>query len=408
MRKPFDGAGRVQYREEPEDAENRRGSAAPLRINIGSQPGFTNYGVAKTGPSNNMLNFRCLCGNTLYFENTRCVRCERELGFVPANLMLSAIEPRDNNHYEALQIPGKPAFRLCANYSAYHVCNWLVPVTDTDEYCFSCRFTSVIPNLDTPGNVEKWANIAAAKRRLFFTLMRLGLPLRTKAEEPERGLDFQLLEDKPGTPPGEHVFTGHSDGIITLNIVEADDAAREKLRIAMHEPYRTLLGHLRHEIGHYYWSLLVDQTDWWPRFSELFGDSGVDYGVALQTYHANGPAPDWPQRFVSAYATCHPWEDWAETWAHYLHIYDTLETAEDLGLTGRTLRIPAGVVKRTEPFGEMISAWESLSVVMNCLNRSLGQRDAYPFVIAKPVVDKLAFIHELVLSAGQPKNSKQS
>ncbi len=344
-----------------------------------------------------MLNFRCVCGNTLYFENTKCVRCEKELGFEPASRMLSALESSNPGEYEALQVPGNPIVRLCANYSAHHVCNWVIPASESGDYCFACKFTSVIPNLETPGNTEKWANIEAAKRRLFFTLMRLNLPLRTKAEDPTRGLDFQLLADTPAPgQPKAKVFTGHSEGIITLNILEADDAARERVRVAMHEPYRTLLGHLRHEIGHYYWNLLVDRTDWLPRFAALYGDSSIDYGGALQNYHNAGPPPDWPQHFVSAYASSHPWEDWAETWAHYLHIYDTLETARDLELGGKTLRIPEAILRPGARPEEMISAWESLSVVLNCLNRSLGLRDAYPFVIAKPVVDKLAFIHELV------------
>jgi len=344
-----------------------------------------------------MLNFRCLCGNTLYFENTRCVRCERELGFAPSRLILSALAPDGKGQYEALQIPGKPLSRLCANYSSHHVCNWLVPGSDPDDYCLSCRFTRIIPDLNTPGNAGKWANIESAKRRLFFTLLRLNLPLRARAQDPAHGLEFQLLADRSAAGQSEsRVFTGHSYGVITLNILEADDAARERVRVDLHEPYRTLLGHLRHEIGHYYWSLLVDKTWWRPRFNALFGDDSLDYATALQSYHACGASADWSQRFVSAYASSHPWEDWAETWTHYLHIYDTLETARDLGLGAKTLRISAADSEQYAGFDEMISGWQSLSVVLNCLNRSLGLRDAYPFVIAKSVAEKLSLIHELI------------
>jgi hypothetical protein len=354
-----------------------------------------------------MLNFKCLCGNTLYFENTWCVRCERELGFSPAHLALTAIEPRENDAWEALQLPDKPRLRKCANYTTHHICNWLIPAGDSRDYCLSCRFTSVIPNLDVPGNIAKWAVIATAKRRLFFTLLSLKLPLRAKAEDPETGLEFQFLADNPGGgAPASHVFTGHSDGVITLNILEADDAEREKVRVTMHEPYRTVLGHLRHEIGHYFWTLLVDKTGWAPRFASVFGDPSLDYGVALNNYHAAGPPSNWPERFVSAYASSHPWEDWAESWAHYLHIYDTLETARDLELSGKTLSILASA-DRNAPFEQTISAWESLSVILNCLNRSLGLRDAYPFVLAKPVAEKLRFIHELIAATGERNKAQK-
>ena len=91
-----------------------------------------------------------------------------------------------------------------------------------------------------------------------------------------------------------------------------------------------MLGHLRHEIGHYYQPLLV--TDW-ERCRELFGDDREDYGAAMERHYASGPPADWPERFVSAYATMHPWEDWAETFAHYLHIRDVLQTAVAYGVT---------------------------------------------------------------------------
>jgi hypothetical protein len=339
-----------------------------------------------------MINFPCLCGNTLYFENTNCVKCRRKLGFDPASMLLSPLEPGANAEFNALQVPGNPAFRLCANYSTYGVCNWLVPAQEARPYCFSCRFISVIPNLELPGNVEKWARIAVAQRRLFFTLLRLGLPLRAKADDPDAGLDFCFLADTSDDIHPKPIYTGHKDGVITLNIIEADDAAREQVRLAMHEPYRTLLGHLRHEIGHYYWRRLVANTERLPAFTALFGDASVDYAAALKTYHEKGPTADWSERFVSAYASSHPWEDWAETWAHYLHIYDTLETAQDL------VQKSSGRSQAPVDFDEMMRDWSSLSIGLNCLNRSLGLRDAYPFVLAKPVIDKLGLIHDLIHS----------
>ncbi len=354
-----------------------------------------------------MINFKCSCGNTLYFENTKCVNCDKELGFVPTKLALSPIERSPDGVYVASAFPERPSFRLCRNYSEHHICNWLVPESDESPYCLSCRFTSVIPNLDVPGNLEKWAGIAAAKRRLFFTLIRLGLPLHTKAEDAKNGLEFRLLAD--ASEPGKkspQIFTGHADGVITLNIIEADDAAREHVRLAMHEPYRTLLGHLRHEIGHYYWMLLVQGGKSEEDFKALFGDPSIDYSQSLQSYHNEGPATNWAQRFVSAYASSHPWEDWAETWAHYLHIYDTLETAWDLGLKGRSLRIADKPHHPLPPFDDMMKEWASLSVVLNCMNRSLGLRDAYPFVLAPSVIEKLRFIHQLINESTSSESSR--
>jgi hypothetical protein len=89
-----------------------------------------------------------------------------------------------------------------------------------------------------------------------------------------------------------------------------------------------LLGHFRHEVGHYFWDRLV-ATDphQLEEFRVLFGDDRQDYGEALKRHYDEGAPANWQDTYISMYATMHPWEDFAETWAHYLHIVDTLETA---------------------------------------------------------------------------------
>ena len=225
------------------------------------------------------------------------------------------------------------------------------------------------------------------------------------SEDPERGIAFDLLHPVDGGPP---IMTGHEDGVITLNIEEADDVTRERVREQMGEPYRTLVGHFRHETGHYYWDRLVDGTSWLDGFRELFGDDRSDYGEALRLYHAQGPQPDWPARFVSAYASSHPWEDWAETWAHYLHMMDTLATAMSFGLNHKGADLIFDPIRSdllyrpqdpgAKGFLSFLNAWVELTAVMNELSRGMGQHDFYPFALPKSAVAKLQFIHMLVQS----------
>jgi hypothetical protein len=260
----------------------------------------------------------------------------------------------------------------------------------------------VIPNLGEPAHRVAWYRLEAAKRRLLFTLIELGLPVRNRIDDPECGLTFDFLADLG--PGGAPVLTGHEDGVITVNIAEADDAEREKRRTAMREPYRTLLGHMRHESGHYYWDRLIAGTSQIDEFRSLFGDERADYAGALRAYYANACPGDWQERFVSAYATSHPWEDWAETWAHYLHMVDALETAAACGLSltpGRNdepalPNAPDPVSPRPVTFDGLIDSWFPLTYLLNNLNRGLGLADAYPFVLSRAAVDKLRFVDEVV------------
>jgi hypothetical protein len=238
----------------------------------------------------------------------------------------------------------------------------------------------------------------------------LELPISNRVDDPERGLAFEFLADLPAKDGDEEsalkpVLTGHSHGVITINIAEADDAEREKRRMQLHEPYRTLLGHFRHEVGHYYWDRLIKAGPQLQPFRELFGDEQIDYAQSLQNHYKNGPPADWQLQFVTAYASSHSWEDWAETWAHYLHMVDTLETAAACGLSLRPKRkdepsiksTPDPMTSRRQTFDDLIEHWFPLTYALNNLNRGLGQPDAYPFVLSKPAIEKLKFIHELAI-----------
>lgn len=338
--------------------------------------------------------FRCACGNTVYFENDVCLACDRKLGFLPDRLEHAALEPIEGERWRALTPDGEAGvYRRCRNYAEQSVCNWMVPDESRDTYCTACRLNRIIPNLDRPGNREKWLNVEREKRRLIYELLRLGLPFEAKRDNPREGLAFAFMEDAVSNGEfvdrnwqGGRVFTGHAGGLITINIIEADDAAREAMRQQMNEASRTLLGHFRHEIGHYYWDRLIRDDDRLDSFRALFGDERVDYQAALKRHYRDGPPGDWQQRFISGYATAHPWEDWAECWGHYLQITDALETAHALDMG----------VARPRDFDELIRTWTRVSISVNLMNRSMGLRDAYPFVLNDPVIEKLRYIHELI------------
>lgn len=343
------------------------------------------------------------CDQMVFFENVQCLRCTRPLAYLPDLGVTGSLDQTEDGLWKSplTRAEGK-AYRLCANYTTHNVCNWAVPADDPNPLCSSCRLTQVIPNLDAPGNREAWYKVEVAKRRLLYTLMSLGLPVVSKGEQPETGLAFEFLADPPGEA-APRVLTGHDNGLITLNIAEADDAERERRRLQMKEPYRTLLGHFRHEIGHYYWEVLIAGGPHLARFRELFGNEEEDYGAALQRYYAAGAPGDWQSRYISAYSSAHPWEDWAETWAHYLHMTDTLETAVGCGLSVRPKRANEPAMKPKKElvltpsaFDAWLADWYTLTFVLNNLNRGMGLADGYPFVISPPVIEKLRFVHEVV------------
>lgn len=349
-----------------------------------------------------MQSFRCVCGQPLFFDNLKCLGCGAEVAYDPRRRTLGSLVQQADGMWafqgEAREPP--PLFRLCTHRGAAAACNWLVPAEEPAAFCASCCLTRTIPPLDRPRNIDRLRDLERAKRRVLFTLQNLKLPLAARSHDPQ-GLAFDFLESLPDGPP---VLTGHASGVITLNVAETDDDYRDKHRDLLQEHYRTVIGHLRHELGHYYWDVLVRDTSWLESCRVLFGDERADYAAALERYYAEGPPADWQARFISRYAAAHPWEDWAETWAQYLHIRSTLETvtAYKLDISQAPLAItPFGpdALFMPEPaeagaaFLGWINAMVVLAAVLNETARSMGQPDIYPFVLNRPTVTKLHFVH---------------
>jgi len=356
---------------------------------------------------------QCQCGQLLFFDNSVCLRCGAAVAYQPNIGQVISLEPAETQ--EQWYIHGEDtntrrSYARCANLHSPAQCNWLVTDVRTGILCTACALNITIPDLSQADNAEYWQTCEGAKRQLIAQLIILGLPVNNRNIDPYRGLGFELLRWQQGEPP---VMTGHEDGVITLDIMEADPAHREQLRQQMHEPYRTLLGHFRHESGHYYWDLLVRDTPWLTVCRQFFGDERLDYGTALQQHYQNGPPANWQQTYISSYAASHPWEDWAETWAHYLHMTDTLNAAEEFGINPRTIAIQTDPFTRnrlednrfpvdntdseTDPdsFLDMVNRWVRLSSVLNVLARSMGQPDSYPFVLTVESLRKLYLVHRV-------------
>ncbi len=336
-----------------------------------------------------MRDFNCPnCGQRLAFDNSVCLGCGSALGFSLETMALLVIAPPDSSDHDGAV--ASTDYQLCANLHLAE-CNWLVRVSPVPQLCASCVLTRTRPGDDDAKAMAAFAAAEQAKRRLIVELAELGLPIIDRDRDPAQGLAFDLLSS-------EHhaVVTGHQDGVITLDLAEGDDVHREQLRIAMAEPYRTLLGHFRHEIGHYYFYRLVQPSaEAAARFTALFGDPDTDYQAALDRHYQSGAPAGWEQQYVSSYATMHPAEDWAETFAHYLHIRDALDTAAAFGFA------PAGAtferrVLGPSGFDTLIELWLPLAWALNMVNRSMGKDDLYPFVLPAAVLEKMRFIHEAV------------
>ena len=336
-----------------------------------------------------MRDFTCPnCGQRLAFENSLCLSCGSALGFSLSDMALLVITEKDQSDHAGAVDEQK--YKLCANLYAAE-CNWLVRVGEGDELCESCALTRTRPADSDTKAMAAFAGAERAKRRLIVELHELRLPIVSRAEDPEYGLAFDLLSSE-----FDKVFTGHENGVITLDLAEGDDVHREQLRIAMDEPYRTLLGHFRHEIGHYYfYRLVAPSAEFTAKFNELFGDPDADYQAALDRHYQDGPPAGWEDDFVSSYATMHAAEDWAETFAHYLHIRDTLDTAAAFGFA------PAGATfdRRAlgpSAFDTIIEMWLPLAWSLNMVNRSMGHDDLYPFVLPPAVLEKMRFVHTVI------------
>jgi len=351
------------------------------------------------------------CGNCqdqlVFFENTSCLHCGSPLGYLPdESRVVALVETGEAGLLAAVErgrgVEGR-RFRRCAN-ADIAMCNWLVDSASSDLLCPSCALTRTRPSDSDPEGLLALRKAEAAKRRLIFQLTDIGLPVLSKHEDPERGLAFDLLSSRYGS-----VVTGHEDGVITLDLAESDDAYRERTRHELGEPYRTLLGHVRHETGHYYFDRLVAPTTWIDQFRQLFGDERASYAAAIERHYAQGAPAGWAQRYVSSYATMHPFEDWAETWAHYLHIHDTLQTADAVGLVVLGPRddsvghrdtslsaVPSDDVTHDKSFEIVVGQWLPLTYALNAVNRSMGRDDLYPFVLPGAVIEKLSFVHRVI------------
>ena len=325
-----------------------------------------------------MKRFFCQCGNEIFFENTFCTACQGALGFIPEQQAL-------------VKLDGPKTYRPCEHRSNLD-CNWLVDSQDPNPQCRACRLTRMIPNLSVNNNLQRWSKLEATKRRAFYMLLRLQLPIPARHSNNigQYGLLFDFLEDKRSNRLSklDMVYTGHANGVITINAAEADDSYRSAAQQKMKEAYRTLLGHFRHEMGHFYWMHLQNKAEDLKAFRQLFGDERHDYQSALRAFYRHGPRNGWSNNFISAYASSHPLEDWAECWAHFLHISETLETAATFGLT------PA--MPENNSFSDCLSTWMRFSIVLNALNRSMGVSDPYPFVINAGVERKLHFIADWI------------
>jgi hypothetical protein len=357
-----------------------------------------------------MKTFHCThCQNLVFFENVRCLNCGYPLAFLPDLGVMAALSKSSDPLWRAEpRTLDSRGYRLCANYDQVSVCNWGVPADESGDFCRSCRLNRIIPQLSSERNRLAWFRLEVAKRRMLYTLLGLSLPVFAKEGDAGPGLAFEFLEDSRNGD-ATRVLTGHDNGLITINIAEADDVHREKERTLQKEPYRTLLGHFRHEIGHYFWDMLVSNSVGLEGFRELFGDERADYQKALDRHYSEAPPAAWEKSFISAYATMHPWEDWAESWAHYMHMVDALETA---GATGLALRPKRSDEPRMQPppdplnpecrdFDAMIESWLSLTYVLNNLSRGLGLPDSYPFVLSTPAIVKLRFIHTIIDEYGR-------
>ena len=334
-----------------------------------------------------MIKFKCPCGADTYFDSVNCMSCGRTIGLNPNTWAFELIKERSHPDIEKSQ--GRSA--ICNNGFEYGVCNWIQEPDSQNGLCLACSFNRYIPRLDTQENISRWKVLELAKRRLLFNSLRLNIRWSSGWVLPNGGLLFDFLEDSRTSAkvdPTEFVSTGYSDGVITINLLEADPAQRAAQKTANNEVYRTVLGHMRHESGHYIWDLLHSENETRESFKHTFGDPEQNYHEALTDFYSNGQSPEWAENYITPYASSHPVEDWAEMWGHFLHIIDGLETAKEHHLIGSD--------SNQMSMREKLAAWQDLTIKLNEMNRSMGRNDLYPFVICEPVVQKFEYIDELI------------
>ncbi len=331
----------------------------------------------------------------------QCWSCDSPQGYLIGRGQLVVLEPVSDTEFSTPFVHRGQVHWRCLN--AAWGCNWMVPADGPETWCASCRLTRGRPDHADPDAVEAWAEAEATKRLLIFQLHELGLPIRARSDGEPNGLAFDLVY-----APGASGVTGHRGGVVTIDLTEHDDFRRDKIRRNLAESYRTLLGHFRHEIGHYYWTILVQQAGRVEAFRACFGDERADYAAAMARHYDRLLDGEADEEHISAYAAAHPWEDWAETFAHYLHIRDTLQTAAAFGI-----RLVGPVASGSAPamalheldeqlsadpssFRTILDVWVPLADALNAVSQSMGDRRLYPFALTRPVMEKLSFVHECV------------
>ena len=341
------------------------------------------------------------CRHFLSLDKLVCPECGGELGYHPRLRQFVGL-------LKGKAVVGDETWYACSNRGWQ--CNWLVRDDAPSGRCFSCRLTRTTPESSDTVALEKLAKTEEAKRRLVLQLGDLGLPIRSWHDGPG-GLGFDLLSS---LSEGRRVTIGHANGIISLDLAESLDDRREALRIKLGEPYRTMLGHLRHEIGHYYQNVLITDEQTWAQCRALFGDERTSYRDAISRHYREGAPDGWAETHISEYATMHPWEDFAETFAHYLHITGTLQTAAAIGMTldgdayaNRDSDVEPLANYADQPVHRLVGDWRWMSHAFNRVNRSMGMGDLYPFEIVPGVVRKLAFIHDIVTRSPQPPQEQE-
>ncbi|MGO3796926.1 MAG: zinc-binding metallopeptidase family protein [Pauljensenia sp.] len=342
--------------------------------------------------------FQCpRCQHIVYFDNDACVNCGVELSFSRAEHAMVAL-------VDAVWTDGDGTpWRRCRNHAIG--CNWAC--SGESDLCDACLLVRSIPDVVDEKVRGYLRDTGIAVRRLVHQLDDLGLPIVSHRDRPDGGLAFDL----DASTDDKKVMIGHLNGVITIDITEAQDSHREALRALLDEQYRTMLGHFRHEIGHYYWQALVSpDEELLTEFRQIFGDERQDYGAALDAhYEQDGAGTPWQDSYISQYATTHPWEDFAETFAHFLHITDTLQTAAAHGIRMPSIpgdwppEVAAAMVSlpRLDPLqdadmGQVLQRWMPLAAALNEVNRAMGKRDLYPFTIPDGVVGKLEYVLRLV------------
>lgn len=323
-----------------------------------------------------MKNYACACGSELFLPNTECARCGRRVGWCDACRRLTSVG--DDGRCENTEC--RQSVARCLNRERYEVCNGLViPENGSKGLCHSCRRTTVIPDVMVSGNLARWRALERAKRRLLVELAQIGF-----TDEVLDGPLPLVFEFKADTTD-ERVMTGHADGVITINLAEADPVHREQARQQFGEPQRTIIGHLRHEFGHYWWQTQI-QGHLDDEFCQLFGDPAAPtYAEAMPRYYEQGPPADWRENYISQYASAHPWEDFAETAGFYLDamaMIDTLRT-----------RVPSLAPPRGVDFGEQLTSFMAAGIALNEITRTMGLIDVVPEVVCDPVIEKLQFVH---------------